>query len=326
MIAREDMLDCVRRAGLAPTVHNTQPARWHIDEDGITLFCDTDRGLHVGDPKGRDAALSCGAVLEAMVLALSAHGVGAEVDLVEDVSLAPGTGLQTVAFLRFRAGGAVQGLHEQLERRATWRGPFETAPMELFGWTRPDARLVLDQKGRDWLAERNDWASLQIMRDKAFRRELVAWMRLSDRHPRAGLDGMDRAAMQMSGVEALGAPLALGPLWPLLDRVGMTAGLTAEAAVTKTAPVVALFHRPRGESPVESGRAYLRMCLEAASLGMAGWPMAALSDHPQTCEEICTRFGIAPDRRLVQAIRFGRPTGSLPPRARRPIEEILIAS
>ena len=74
---------------------------------------------------------------------------------------------------------------------------------------------------------------------------------------------------------------------------------------------------------VETGRAYLRMCLEAASLGFAGWPMAALSDHPVTQNEVSARFGIPSDRRLIQAIRFGVATGTAAPRARRPLEEVL---
>ena len=38
------------------------------------------------------------------------------------------------------------------------------------------------------------------------------------------------------------------------------------------------------------------MCLEAASLGLAGWPMAALADNAVTRAEIHERFGIPSDR------------------------------
>ena len=41
---------CVARAALAPTVHNTQPARGVHDGGVLSLFCDTDVGLTVGDP------------------------------------------------------------------------------------------------------------------------------------------------------------------------------------------------------------------------------------------------------------------------------------
>jgi nitroreductase len=325
MIAMEVLEACVARARLAPSAHNAQPARWALGPDGATLFCDPGDALPASDPEGRATALGCGAALEAMVLALSAHGIGAEVDLVPMPRLTPGRGLETLAHLRFTDAVAEDPLHRQLEARFTWRGSFDAAPMELYGWSRPDARQVLDDKGRAWLAERNDWASLQMLRDRGLRHELLDWMRLSPGHPRAGLDGMDRAALNLGRARARALPLVFGPLWRGLEAAGLTPRLTAEAAATRTAPVIALFHRPRSEHPVESGRAYLRLCLEAAQLGMAGWPMAALSDHPATNGEICTRFGIAPDRRLIQAIRFGKPTGPAPPRARRPLAEVLVS-
>jgi len=287
----------------------------------LTLFCDTDVGLRIGDPVGRDAALSCGAVLEGMVLALSAVGHGADVALT-GAQTHVGQGLVAVAHVT-PSDGPEDGLHTQLEQRFTWRGAFRDTPANLFGWTRADTRLVLDVPNRAWLAERADRASHQIMQDKAFRKELLAWMRMSDKHPRAGLDGMDAAALQMRRRDALIAPFALTKAWGVLQLLGITKTLTAEAGVTLTAPVIALFHRDLSENPIASGRAYLRLCLEAASLGFAGWPMAALSDHPDTRAEVCTRFNIPGDRRLVQAIRFGAPTGKAAPRARRPLGEVI---
>lgn len=321
MISKDIFESCVARAALAPTVHNTQPARWTREVEVLSLFCETDVGLTVGDPTGRDAALSCGAVLEAMVLALSAHGMGARVAYTGH-DTAPGQGLVAVAHLTLIEADEDR-LHAQLENRFTWRGAFEDTPPALYGWTRPDMRLVLTDADRQWVAAQNDAASLAIMGDGPFREELVAWMRLSDRHPRAGLDGMDRGGMQMSAGQARLVPWVLVKLWPVLSAFGLTKRLTAEAGVTSSSPVIALFHRDISESPVVSGRAYLRLCLEAASLGFAGWPMAALSDHGPTQTAVYQHFGLPPDRRLVQAIRFGRPTGAAPSRARRPLGEVL---
>lgn len=321
LIKNEVFETCVARAGLAPTVHNTQPARWKLDGDVISLFCDTNVGLVVGDPTGRDAALSCGAVLEGMSLALSCYGVAFQASYSgNDVS--PGQGLIAVAHLHLE-DGPEDPLQALLEQRFTWRGAFKDEPPSLFGWTRPDARMVLDQNSKDWVAQQNDWASHQIMQDIGFRRELVSWMRLRDGHPRLGLDGMERASMMMSKAEARLAPLMLTKLWGALDILGQTKSLTSESQVTSRSPIIALFHRDLNENSVVSGRAYLRMCLEAASLGFAGWPMAALTDHPATNVSLRERFGVPSDRRLIQAIRFGAPTGMAPPRARRPLNEVV---
>ena len=322
MISQSVFESCVMRAALAPSVHNTQPARWAFDGDVLSLFCDTDVGLTVGDPTGRDAALSCGAVLEAMVLALSAHGLGATVAYTGH-SAEPGQGVVKVAEITVTAGDE-DGLHPQLEQRFTWRGAFKPEPAALFGWTRSDVRLITDQAGKDWVADQNDWASHQVMQSRSFRDELLSWMRLYDSHPRVGFDGMNRASMNMGVGEARVAPFVLTKLWRVMHMFGMTKRVTSERSLTVSTPVIALFHRDIHEDPVVSGRAYLRMCLEAASLGFAGWPMAALTDHPTAHEEANKRFEITHDRRLIQAIRFGKPEGAAPPRARRPLDEILI--
>lgn len=297
---------CVQRAGLAPSLHNCQPARWLRDGDVLSLFCDTNIGVQVADSDGFFAALSCGAVLEGMVLALSAHSVGVRVSYTGH-SAAPGQGLVALAHLTLFKGVEEDKLHAQLEHRFTWRGAFDAAPAQLYGWTRQDTRLVTDQAGKDWIAPLNDAASLRILQNSRFRRELLAWMRLNARHPRAGIDGMDAAALQLTPAQARALPRAFGWMWPLLTLCGKMKGLTSEADVTRDAPVIAIFHRPEDENPVHSGRAYLRLCLEAASLGFAGWPMAALADDPAAKGAVCARFGVPADRRFIQAIRFGTP-------------------
>lgn len=322
MIPQDILERCVMRAALAPSVHNIQPARWKRDGDVVSLFCDTNICLPTADPSGQASALSCGAVLEAMMLALSAENLCADAVLTGNQT-GPDQGLVAVAHLTLRKG-ALDGLHNQLEQRFTWRGPFDPAPVALFGWTRSDTRFVMDQAGRDTLAVLNDRASLKILQDPNFRNELRSWMRLHDRHPRAGFDGMDRAALQLSKAQAKGAARALGWLWPVLHKTGRTKALMAEAHITSKAPLIALFHRDIHENPVETGRAYLRLCLEAASLGLSGWPMAALSDDTDARREVEQTFGMSSDRKLVQAIRFGQPTGLQPARARRPLIEVLL--
>lgn len=84
-------------------------------------------------PSGRDAALSCGAVLEGMVLALSQHGYAADVSYTQN-DVQPSQGLVAVAHLRLFEGPEDK-LHKQLERRFTWRGAFDPSAAELFGWT-----------------------------------------------------------------------------------------------------------------------------------------------------------------------------------------------
>lgn len=315
----------VARAALAPSVHNAQPARWHLNARTLSLLADPAVSLPVGDPDGQDAGLSCGAAAEAMVLALGALGIGADVtDLWDSGAGSPVPAYKLAATLALRPEAESDGLADQLETRFTWRGGFADGPADLFGWSRPDTILVTDRARRDWLAELNDDVSHEIMSRRPFRSELLSWMRLRRGHKRYAIDGLSADALGLSAAEALATPVALGPLWPVLRLFGATRGLVAEAGATRTAPVIAAFHADAVASPVTTGRAYLRLCLEAASLGFAGWPMAALSDHPRSRDEISKRLNLPAGHRLVQVIRFGVPTGTAPARARRSVDELIL--
>ena len=65
--------DAVHVACRAPSVHNSQPWRWVADHDGLHLFLDTDR-LVATDASGRQALISCGAVLDHLRIAMAAGG------------------------------------------------------------------------------------------------------------------------------------------------------------------------------------------------------------------------------------------------------------
>jgi nitroreductase len=71
-------------AGHAPSIHNTQPWRWHAHADALDLYADRTRQLSVSDPVGRLLAVSCGAALHHAVVSLAAQGWATKVDLLPD--------------------------------------------------------------------------------------------------------------------------------------------------------------------------------------------------------------------------------------------------
>ncbi|MEV3901493.1 NAD(P)H nitroreductase [Mycobacterium sp. NPDC050551] len=71
--------DAVELACRAPSVHNSQPWRWVADRDGLQLFLDAGR-LVATDRSGREALLSCGAVLDHLRVSLAASGWISHVD------------------------------------------------------------------------------------------------------------------------------------------------------------------------------------------------------------------------------------------------------
>ncbi|MDO7724060.1 MAG: hypothetical protein MUQ13_04520 [Loktanella sp.] len=324
MISKDQFEQVVARANLAPSIHNAQPARWRLRGKVIEIAADTRVALPAADPDGRSVGLSCGAAVEATVLALSAMGLMAEVEnLWDQADLHWWRGHRMVARVAMGESGVADGLAVRFDERFTWRGAFLDGSPKLFGWSRDDTALVLDVATRRWLAELNDNASLGILRNKAFRRELLSWMRLEGDHPRYDVDGLSREALRLPQQVVRKVRLGFGPMWPVLEMFGRTKALTAEADVTMSAPVLACFHRDAEESDVDAGRAYLRMLLEAAGMGLMAWPMAALTDDAQAAAQIVSKLAIGPERRLVQVLRFGEPSGDRTPRARRPISELI---
>ncbi|MEO7981435.1 MAG: nitroreductase, partial [Sporichthyaceae bacterium] len=74
-----DLIAAVDLARLAPSVHNTQPWRFRVDGDVLTLSRDPARQLEVLDPTGRQQVISCGTALHLARLALRLQGFDAEV-------------------------------------------------------------------------------------------------------------------------------------------------------------------------------------------------------------------------------------------------------
>lgn len=68
----------------APSVLDTRPWRWRIDEDRIELHADWKRRLADIDPDGRLLLISCGAALHHARVALAAEGLGVDVRRLPD--------------------------------------------------------------------------------------------------------------------------------------------------------------------------------------------------------------------------------------------------
>jgi nitroreductase len=58
----------------APSVHNSQPWLWVAEGEGLRLFVDRDRTVPGTDDSGRDAIISCGAVLDHLRVAMLSAG------------------------------------------------------------------------------------------------------------------------------------------------------------------------------------------------------------------------------------------------------------
>lgn len=312
----------VADAALSPNVHNIQPTCWtRIDDATVAAMPAPGHTLPVGDPTGRDVAASHGAAVEGFILAAGLRGLGVSLAAPQDGEVA-----------RLIVGGAAapDPLAPFLTRRRTYRGAFTpdraAAALDALAQTAPDLTVLRDRADIDHVARLNDRASLGGFRHRGFRAELLAWMRLSPRHPRWAVDGLNAQAMQMSGLEAAAAGVVLRPgVFELLDRLGLAGAVTGEAAVVRSSAAVALFHRPADEAAFDTGRRWHRVWLEMTRQGLSAAPMTVLADDETAADALADRFGRPHGARLVTVFRLGVVSeNALPPPARRAVANLIV--
>jgi hypothetical protein len=326
MTDRPAFEDLVADAMLAPSAHNTQPARWSQDGDVIKVFADLSRRLPIGDPTDRDLQIACGAAVEGTVLALAKHGLGAKVTLLTDSETG---GLRHIADIL--PGGTPASddvtLATYVNQRTTHRLGFSPTPdFALQDYVADHMTLVTAPQDIAWLAQKIDHSSAAIMKDRSFRAELLNWMRLRKDAVDYDTDGLNKEALAMDWFTAAITKPVLGTgLYDILSYIGLGPTLSGEAGRSRGAGGIALFHWPGDVSFVEAGRAFYRSWLEATRRGLVGWPAAALADDPLTRSAIETRFQIPNNSVIFNAIRLGKAKGTQPNRTRLAVSECILS-
>ncbi|SFC38785.1 hypothetical protein SAMN05428997_106151 [Bosea sp. CRIB-10] len=330
MLDRALLEELLAEVRLAPSVHNIQPTRWRpVGRDTLLLLGDISRRLPAADPSGHDVRLSHGAAIEGLSLALGRHGLQiAQVEPLTDVTVSDG--LQPIARITIASGDELDGLADVVSARASWRGgfrPFDQAgeaALSRFSAMAGNVQLVRGADSIDAIARLADEAGFHFLCDDAHRAELLRWMRLSRSHPAYQRDGLNAEAMAMPGVVAFGTRLVLGPLFPALRRFGLAATLVSERGKFANS-AVALFHRPEGEDPLATGRAFYRAWLMLTAQGLAACPVSVLADWPASNRQLVERHSVPAGRRLVNVFRLGLPAGSPPGgKARLPVAELIV--
>ncbi len=326
-MTNEERLALIAAANRAPSVHNIQPARFRFDDDRtITLLEDAQRRLFVGDPEGKDNLKSIGAATEGLALALSEQGLGAEIECLGSTG--------EIARVRVSTGASADGLARFSESRASYRGAFaapedrDHAALARIAEACPDLCIIEAPEAKMQVAELFDDVSMDVLRDRPYRAELLSWMRLAASDPNYRRDGLSAEHMALSPFEAFGAGIVLGAAFPVLDGVRLARPLVAEGPKARGAAGLALFHRPASEPEFETGRRFYRVWLEIEREGLALCPMSVLADVPRSAQALLQNFKLGADRKLVTVFRIGRRphNASRPPRSRLPPAELLVSA
>jgi len=269
----------VEVANRAPSIHNTQPWRWELHSEHLSLRADRDRQLLVADPDGHSLLISCGAALALTELGLRALGWQVETrrlpedgdpDLLAEFRV---TGPRQVSAADTEVVTAAQ-------RRQSDRRPFQRqdVPPEMVEQLRSAAAAAgvhadfpdrAEQRVN--LAVAVSWADRTEAEDPAYVAEMNRWLRDSDVHS----DGVPTAA-----VPKVPPGLSRHTEVPLRDfEKGVSGRLLIERDVDEK-PLIAVLLTD-SDSALErlrAGEAMMRLMLEAELLGLAACPLSQAVD------------------------------------------------
>jgi hypothetical protein len=304
------------RATLAPSVHNTQPWRFELHPNQLTLSADRSRQLQVLDPTGRQLTISCGCALFNARVALAASGLGVSVDRsagdIDDV-LARITATD-------RADDSIAALDRVIELRHTNRRRFATdeVPVEVLD-SLERAALAEDSslvpvRGEEQqliLARLSQRADAAQLLDPAYRAELRAWTSTDLERT----DGVPTAAVpHVDGTAHDDIPI----------RDFDTSGLGALPAETESSRHQCLLLLcTRGDHPADwlrAGEALERVLLEVTRHGFVASPLTQVIEVAPVRALLRAELGLSGYPHVL--IRVGR-APSTPATRRRRLLEVL---
>jgi len=321
----------VEAATRAPSIHNTQPWSFTAEGDRLVVRTDPDRALPALDPRGRQRIVSCGVAVEFAVVALTAAGHTADLELLPDPTDPD-----------LLAAVTVTGPHEPDEQdralaaaigaRHTERAPFlsRAVPRELIDrlqatagnlrvWIKPITHSE-EEVATAFLVSRAEEIE---QREPEYLAELQRWMRTDP----AAVDGIPVDAVPTDD------PTTRPSNWLVRDFVvgSRPAGRAAGHALDPDAPpppverpTVVLMGTDGDERYdwVTAGRALGRVLLQATAGGLAASPLTQALDWPATRTQLRSRLSLVGHPQML--LRLGYPSADRSPSTnRRPVADVL---
>jgi hypothetical protein len=309
----------VRYSTLAPSSHNTQCWKFHIQEDLITIAPDLLRRCPVVDPDNHHMFVSLGCATENLAHAALANGLQANAHF-------DAAGVGAVAISLERTKALASPLFRVIAERQSTRGDYDGKALSLEELVLLEkagngdgvrVMLLTERSAMDTVLEYVVAGTTAQMADAAFIDELKSWIRFSNSEAVTTGDGLFSGS---SGIPAM-------PRW-LGSRV-MDLFFTPKseseryARQIRNSAGIAVFVSDISDKAhwVEAGRCYERFALQATALGIRN----AFLNQPVEVGAVRPRFAAAvglPNLRPDLVVRFGRgPT--LPLSMRRPVDAVL---
>lgn len=309
----------VELACRAPSLHNSQPWRWVAEDGALHLFLDKHRILYSADHSGREALISCGAVLDHLRVASAAAGWDAEVDRFPDPD-----DPQHLASVDFTPMNLVTEEHHRradaIRQRRTDRLPFG-APR---GWGAIEARLrnsvtsaavrldVIADELRSELAHASRLTESLRLYDTSYQSELLWWT-----GPFESTEGVPHSAL-LSASEA--DRMDIGRDFPRVQHADRRVEFGHDQAKVL---VLSTHDNDRG-SLLECGEVLSAVLLEATLAGLATCTLSHITELWASRDIISSLIGQTTTPQVLIRVGLAPPQEDPPPPTpRRPIDEVL---
>ncbi len=312
----ETMRSALTLATQAPSMHNTQPWRWRVGPESLTLLADPSRHLRHADPDRRGLLISCGATLHHCTVALAAMGWNAKVQRLPDPfdpnHLATITVSQQVpSELEVLLAGAIG--RRRTDRRTYSSWPVPWGNIALMGARAARAGVMLRQieplpRLNEIIAE----AASTHSENLDYVSELSAW---------SGRYG------SVAGVPAENTP-GPEPGAPVAGRTFSRPALCqpeASPALDDNGVVVALgTHDDDDLARLRAGEATSLVLLSATALGLATCPVTEPLEIPATRDAVrADVFGTSGYPQMLMRFGWAPPNAEpLPATPRRPLLDV----
>lgn len=312
------IVDALQLACRAPSLHNSQPWRWVATDHTVELFADAARMVRSADTAGRQALLSCGAVLDHFQVAMAAAGWAATVHRFPDPD-----DPHHVATLEFSAAPVTAAHRRRADAillRRTDRLPLAAPPNRdqlariLGDGASSDAVRVdvVADESRDSLAEASHLTEILRLYDSEYHYELHWWTAEF-----VATDGIPRSSL-ISATESERVDVGRAfPVVPQSERRSHVEEDHSKILVLST-------EDDTRDSVLRCGEYLSAVLLNATMAGLSTCTLTHIIEVPagrevvaslipgDTIPQVIVRVGVAP---VLDA--------TPPPTPRRPIDEVL---
>ncbi|MGP1395152.1 MAG: Acg family FMN-binding oxidoreductase [Inquilinaceae bacterium] len=314
------LLDFVRYATLAANGHNTQPWRFRIAEDEISILPDFTRRTEIVDPDDHHLLVSLGCAAENLAIAAAAHGRSAEVGVTND-------GETRLAVALSRSQARESPLYAAIPHRQSTRSVYDGRPVSaadlqaLTSAAREDGVRVLvftAPEEREALLELVVAGNSAQVNDPAFVAELRAWLRFSPEQALSTRDGLFSAC---AGHPVLPA-WAGGFFFNLLFTEGSENDRYRDQIRSSAGIAVFIGDRQTPEHWIRVGRSFERFALQATALGIRTAHINQPVEVPAVRRDLAGWLG-AQETRPDLVVRFGH-APPLPMSLRRTADAVIL--